>query len=95
MSFIFNSVAIEEMSYLLSRDILSYLAACLNPKFVTALILSFTNVFLEGFSTRAFHKLLEIFRKVSRNFSKSCSKVAFCYESCSEDARKNKNVSLV
>ena len=25
---------------------------------------------------KAFHKLLEIFQKVSRNFSKSCSKVA-------------------
>ena len=40
---------------------------------------------------RAFHKLLEIFHKVSRNFSKRCSKiapkkqskVAFCNESCS------------
>ena len=44
---------------------------------------------------RAFHKLLEIFQKVSRNFSKSCSKkklkVAFRDESCSKVARKNEN----
>ena len=42
-------------------------------------------------SSRAFpHKFLEIFEKVSRNFSKRCSKVAFCNESCSEVPRKNK-----
>ena len=29
---------------------------------------------------KAFHKLLEISQKVSRNFSESCSKVAFCNE---------------
>ena len=44
---------------------------------------------------RAFHKLLEIFQKVSRNFSKSCSKkklkVAFRDESCSKVVRKNEN----
>ena len=41
-------------------------------------------------SSRPFHKFLEIFEKVSRNFSKRCSKVAFCNESCSEVPRKNK-----
>ena len=41
--------------------------------------------------TRAFHKLHAIFQKVCRNFSKSRSKVAFCHESCSKVARKNKN----
>ena len=49
---------------------------------------------------KAFHKLLEIFQKVSRNFSKSCSKVAKkkqskvalgINESCSKVAQKNKN----
>ena len=50
-------------------------------------------------AAKAFHKLLKIFQKVSGNFSKSCSKVtkrqskvAFCNESCSKVARKNKNV---
>ena len=48
---------------------------------------------------RAFHKLLEIFQKVSRNFSKSFSKVAlktiksaFCQESCPKVARKKQNL---
>ena len=44
----------------------------------------------------ALHKLLEIFQKVTRDFTKSCSKiaqettkVAFCNETCSKVARKN------
>ena len=49
---------------------------------------------------KAFHKLLEIFQKVSPSFSKSCSKVAKkkqskvalgINESCSKVAQKNKN----
>ena len=48
-------------------------------------------------ATWAFHKLLEIFQKVSRNFSKVSQKmlkkqlkVAFCNESCLKVARKKK-----
>ena len=33
---------------------------------------------------RAFHRLLEIFQKVSLDLSKSCSTVAFCDKSCSK-----------
>ena len=47
---------------------------------------------------RALHKLLKIFQTVSRNLSKSCSKVAkkqskvaFCHESCSKVAGRNKS----
>ena len=40
--------------------------------------------------TRAFHKLHAIFQKVSRNFSKRRSKVAFCHESCSKLLEKTK-----
>ena len=46
-------------------------------------------------SGRAFHKLLEIFQKVSRNFSKSCSNVAQKNNQkllfVTKVARKNKN----
>ena len=51
--------------------------------------------------TAAFHKLFEISQKVARSFSNSCSKVAqkkskvaFCYESCSEVAPKLKKLLL-
>ena len=41
---------------------------------------------------KAFHKLLEIFQKVSRNFSKSCSKVAQRNKNeFWSDAKKNAN----
>ena len=50
--------------------------------------------------TRAFHMLLDIFQKfpvisqnVSQKLFKKESKVAFCNESCSNVARKNKNFS--
>ena len=46
----------------------------------------------------ALHKLLEIFQKVTRDFTKSCSKiaqettkVAFSNETCSKVARKTKH----
>ena len=56
---------------------------------------SFSPLYCPGWRARvcpwAFHKLLEIFQKVSRNFSKSFPKVAQkTIKSCSKVARKNK-----
>ena len=53
-----------------------------------------------GTSAKAFHKLLEIFQNVSRNFSKRCPKnnqkwLFVSNESCSKVARKKQKLVLV
>ena len=57
-------------------------------KFLIIIIIGWIMIWADGGvdgwmdgSSRAFHKFLEIFEKVSGNFSKRCSKVAFGNES--------------